>query len=59
MKKIIKALKNLLLEQAYCPHCKDYVRVKVETRRKGRKIVEIRSCTQCGRIIEEIVKNKV
>jgi len=56
LRRIIETLKTLLLEKRYCPHCKDYVRVKITKTKVGRKVIEEQTCIKCGKVIEKIVK---
>ncbi len=53
MKKITNRIKLFLMEDTYCPHCREYVKANIKRDRKDGKIVEIKICSQCGRILEK------
>ncbi|RLE51227.1 MAG: hypothetical protein DRJ21_00585 [Candidatus Methanomethylicota archaeon] len=58
MKRIIKVLRKILLENAYCPYCKEYVRVETEIKRRNGIEIEIKKCIKCGRIVQQVIREK-
>jgi len=58
MKKIFRKIGEFFLEEKFCPHCKQYVKVRTIIRYRGNQKVEIKECTQCGKTIEEIILHK-
>ncbi|MCS7369582.1 MAG: hypothetical protein NDF57_07715 [archaeon GBS-70-058] len=53
MKRIIRGIKRILSEEAYCSNCDRFVKVDVKVKTYGNRRIEIKKCSICGRVIEE------
>jgi len=53
VKRIVKGIKRILSEEAYCPNCDRFVKVDVEVKTYGDRRIEVKKCSVCGRVIEE------
>lgn len=55
MKRIFRKISEFFLEEQFCPHCKQYVKVKTTVIHRGRQKIEIRKCIRCGKVVEETI----
>ncbi|GEM_PF-1398851 len=57
MRKLLDFMRKLVLDYAYCPYCKDYVKVESIIERRNEVEIEVKKCIKCGNIVEQVVRH--